>query len=57
MTRRGDRPGVIIATLAVAIVLTLVSLPPALDALRPYWRAANRHSENGHRGRPKGGSQ
>ena len=39
MTRRGDRPGVIIATLAVAIVLTLVSLPPALDALRPYWVA------------------
>jgi rod shape-determining protein MreD len=30
---------VIIVTLVVAIVLTLVSLPPALDALRPYWVA------------------
>lgn len=39
MSRRGDRPGVIIATLIVAIALTLVSLPPALDALRPYWVA------------------
>ncbi len=39
MNRRRDRPGVIIVTLVVAIVLTLVSLPPALDALRPYWVA------------------
>ena len=39
MSRRRDRAGVIIATLVVAIVLTLVSLPPALDALRPYWVA------------------
>jgi rod shape-determining protein MreD len=39
MNRRRDRTGVIIVTLVVAIVLTLVSLPPALDALRPYWVA------------------
>jgi rod shape-determining protein MreD len=39
MNRRRDRAGVIIVTLVVAIVLTLVSLPPALDALRPYWVA------------------
>ena len=39
MNRRRDRAGVIIVTLIVAIVLTLVSLPPALDALRPYWVA------------------
>jgi rod shape-determining protein MreD len=39
MNRRRDRPGVIFVTLVVAIVLTLVSLPPALDALRPYWVA------------------
>ncbi len=39
MNRRRDRPGVIISTLVVAIVLTLVSLPPALDAMRPYWVA------------------
>ena len=39
MSRRGDRPGVIIVTLVAAIVLTLVSLPPVLDALRPYWVA------------------
>jgi rod shape-determining protein MreD len=39
MNRRRDRTGVIIVTLVVAIVLTLVSLPPALDAVRPYWVA------------------
>jgi len=39
MNRRRDRPGVVVVTLVVAIVLTLVSLPPALDALRPYWVA------------------
>jgi rod shape-determining protein MreD len=39
MNRRRDRPAVIIVTLLAAIVLTLVSLPPALDALRPYWVA------------------
>ena len=39
MNPRRDRPGVIIATLVVAIVLTLVSLPPVLDAMRPYWVA------------------
>ena len=39
MNRRRDRPLVVIVTLVAAIVLTLVSLPPALDALRPYWVA------------------
>jgi len=39
VSRRGDRPGVIIVTLVAAIMLTLVSLPPVLDALRPYWVA------------------
>jgi len=39
MNRRRDRPAVIFVTLVVAIVLTLVSLQPALDALRPYWVA------------------
>jgi len=39
MNRRRDHPAVIIVTLVVAILLTLVSLPPALDALRPYWVA------------------
>lgn len=39
MSRRRDQPGVIVLTLAAAVVLTLVSLPPVLDALRPYWVA------------------
>ena len=39
MNSRRDRPVVLIVTLVVAIVLTLVSLPPALDAMRPYWVA------------------
>lgn len=39
MIRRRDRPGMIMVTLVVAIVLTLVSLPPSLDAMRPYWVA------------------
>ncbi len=39
MSRQSDSPGVISVTLVVATVLTLVSLPPALDALRPYWVA------------------
>lgn len=39
MIRRRDRPGMIMVTLMVAIVLTLVSLPPSLDAMRPYWVA------------------
>jgi rod shape-determining protein MreD len=39
MNRRRDRAGVIVVTLVVAVVLTLIALPPALDALRPYWVA------------------
>ncbi len=39
MNRRRDRRGVVIATLLVALVLTLIPLPPALDGLRPYWVA------------------
>jgi rod shape-determining protein MreD len=39
MNRRRDRPGVIATTLVVAVFLTLISLPPALDAMRPYWVA------------------
>ncbi len=39
MRHRRDRPGAVIVTLVVAVVLTLVSLPPVLDELRPYWVA------------------
>jgi rod shape-determining protein MreD len=39
MNSRRIRPGVIILTLSVAIVLTLVPLPLNLDLLRPYWVA------------------
>ncbi len=39
MNRRQDRLQIVIATLVVAVLLTLVSLPPALDAMRPYWVA------------------
>lgn len=39
MISRRVRPGVIILTLVVAIVLTLVPLPLNLDLLRPYWVA------------------
>ena len=34
-----DRYPVILITLAVAVVLTLLPLPPVLDVLRPYWVA------------------
>ena len=34
-----DRYSVILITLAVAVVLTLLPLPPVLDVLRPYWVA------------------
>jgi rod shape-determining protein MreD len=37
--RRRDHPGTFFLTLAAALVLTLLYLPPALDALRPYWVA------------------
>jgi rod shape-determining protein MreD len=36
---RRDRPGIIVMTLVAAIILTLLYLPPWLDALRPYWVA------------------
>jgi rod shape-determining protein MreD len=36
---RRDRPGIIVMTLVAAIILTLIYLPPWLDALRPYWVA------------------
>ena len=39
MISRRDRVSAIIVTLAVAIVLTLLPLPPLLDPLRPYWVA------------------
>ncbi len=39
MSRRRDGLAVINVTLAVAVVLTLVSLPSELAALRPYWVA------------------
>jgi rod shape-determining protein MreD len=39
MISRRDRPGVIVATLAAAFVLSLVYLPPWLDIIRPYWVA------------------
>ena len=39
MSTRRDRPGVIVLTLAAAIVLSLLYLPPLLDVLRPYWVA------------------
>jgi len=39
MNRRQDRLQIVIATLVVAVLLTLVSLPPGLDAMRPYWVA------------------
>ncbi len=39
MTSRNDRFTVIFVTLVVAIVLTLVPMPPMLDLMRPYWVA------------------
>ena len=36
---RRDRYSTIFITLGVALLLTLLPLPPALDALRPYWVA------------------
>ncbi|MEE8496289.1 MAG: rod shape-determining protein MreD [Xanthomonadales bacterium] len=39
MSRRRDGLAVIHVTLLVAVVLTLVSLPSELAALRPYWVA------------------
>jgi len=39
MSPRSDRYSTIFLTLAVAVVLTLVPLPLALDMARPYWTA------------------
>ena len=39
MIARRDRPGTLYFTLAAAIVLTLLYLPPVLDVVRPYWVA------------------
>lgn len=39
MIRRNDRFSVIFFTLAVAVVLTLVPMPPMLELMRPYWVA------------------
>jgi len=39
LIRRRDHPGTFSLTLAVAFVLTLLYLPPALDVVRPYWVA------------------
>jgi rod shape-determining protein MreD len=39
MNVRRDRLSAVLATLAVAVVLTLVPLPALVDPLRPYWVA------------------
>jgi rod shape-determining protein MreD len=39
MTARRDRWPVILGSLIAAVVLTLLPLPPAVEALRPYWVA------------------
>jgi len=39
MSRRRHQPGLIIATLLVALMLTIVPLPVALQWYRPYWTA------------------
>ena len=39
MNIRSDRFSVIFTTLAVAVVLTMVSMPPLLELMRPYWVA------------------
>ena len=39
MNTRKDRLSIIFVTLALAVVLTLLPLPPAADMLRPYWVA------------------
>lgn len=37
MRPRSDRLAAIVFTIALAIVLTLIPLPPFLDMMRPYW--------------------
>jgi rod shape-determining protein MreD len=39
MISRRDRPGIIVITLVAATFLTLLDMPPWLNALRPYWVA------------------
>lgn len=39
MNARHDRYSTIVITLAAAVVLTLLPLPPILDLMRPYWVA------------------
>lgn len=39
MNMRSDRNSTIVITLAVAMVLTLLPLPPLLEPVRPYWVA------------------
>jgi len=39
MNSRRDRLSVIFITIAAAVVLTLLPLPPLLDMMRPYWVA------------------
>ena len=39
MNARSDRLSVIFVTLAAAVVLMLLPLPPVLDSMRPYWVA------------------
>jgi len=39
MNARHDRYSTILMTVAVAVVLTLLPLPPVLDLMRPYWVA------------------
>ena len=39
MNARNDRYSTILMTVAVAVVLTLLPLPPILDLMRPYWVA------------------
>jgi rod shape-determining protein MreD len=39
MKMRRDRLSMVFATLAIAMLLTLVPLPTFIDPLRPYWVA------------------
>jgi rod shape-determining protein MreD len=39
MNMRQDRYSIILATIAVAAILTLLPLPPIFDLMRPYWVA------------------
>ncbi|MDT8320277.1 MAG: rod shape-determining protein MreD, partial [Xanthomonadales bacterium] len=39
MNVRSDRISIILLTLFIAVLLTLLPLPPALNMLRPYWVA------------------